>query len=65
MGQVQDRRGDLRASLRWHRQSLMAASINKTAGPRYLALSCVAVLRMRLGDHRPAERMLRLCDQLL
>jgi len=38
--------------------------VSKSAGPRFLALSSVAVLRMRLGDHRPAERMLRLCVHL-
>ena len=43
---------------------LITAAVYQAAGQRYLAFSCVAVLRMRLGDHRPAERMLRLCVAL-
>ena len=64
LARLRERRGDLRDSLHWQRRCLITAAVYQAAGQRYLAFSCVAVLRMRLGDHRPAERMLRLCVSL-
>jgi tetratricopeptide (TPR) repeat protein len=64
MGLVAARRGLLPESLRWHRLSLLLAG-ETGAGPaqRYIALSHVAVVRMRLG-HPAAERLLRLAIAL-
>jgi tetratricopeptide (TPR) repeat protein len=58
MGEVERRRGNLEASLRWFRHHMLSA-IRGGAVTRYLALNNVAVARMRLG-HPAAERLLRL-----
>ena len=47
LARVRDRRGDLRESLYWQRRCLTTAAVYKAPGQQYLAVSCVAVLRMR------------------
>jgi tetratricopeptide (TPR) repeat protein len=59
MGEVERRRGNLEASLRWFRLHMLSAIRGGGAVTRYLALNNVAVARMRLG-HPAAERLLRL-----
>jgi DNA-binding SARP family transcriptional activator/tetratricopeptide (TPR) repeat protein len=60
MGRVAARRGRLAESLRWQRLNLLLSG-ETAASPtqRYVALSHVAIARMRLG-HPAAERLLRL-----
>jgi tetratricopeptide (TPR) repeat protein len=59
MGEVERRRGNLEASLRWYRHHMLSAMRGSGAVTRYLALNNVAVARMRLG-HPAARRLLRL-----
>ena len=59
MGDVEKYRGNLEGSLRWYRHQQQSAMGLGNTVVRCLALSNVAVARMRLG-HPAAERLLRL-----
>jgi tetratricopeptide (TPR) repeat protein len=63
LGNVADRRGDLRAALNWFRHGLFLAIDIGSNTFRYLAVSNLSIVRLRLG-HPRAERMVRLAIAL-